>query len=241
MLKDRLPIKTPKRQAQAPEKAKAGPDLARWHSTRIRVNTFKTEEWPFLETLSYSNLSIGEEQSLSTVCALSWSEAAIGRHRRYVLAVLTTNLILSIWETNGEEGGWARVLVVNDALEDYLRNLAHGEELQRRKRVRTFEWNPRDKFEVPGLPDDLLEAKGLSLLAITNDSDEVICIRLQRRGFLALQNTPWQAEAFSHVPLTRPPDRRPFEPDSLFAEAMATGSLTWNEVLQSHAEFYVSD
>ena len=62
-------------------------------------------------------MSIGEEQSDSTVLAMAWSSPGMSRHQRPALAVLTTNHLLSLWASASDiedHSSWKRVLVFND-------------------------------------------------------------------------------------------------------------------------------
>ena len=64
-------------------------------------------------------MDLGEEQSITMVVACAWSPAGLGLHRRSVLAVLTTNHLLSLWQSNSdpqEPESWTRVLVINPTL-----------------------------------------------------------------------------------------------------------------------------
>ena len=62
-------------------------------------------------------MSIGEEQSDSTVTAITWSPPGLSRHQRPALAVLTTNHLLSLWASASDiedHSTWRRVLIFND-------------------------------------------------------------------------------------------------------------------------------
>ncbi|RMZ77861.1 hypothetical protein DV738_g4094, partial [Chaetothyriales sp. CBS 135597] len=95
-----------------------------WTTESVRVNRFSEHEWPRQELAAIRHLSIGEEQSESKVVALGWSPPGLGLHKRGVLAVLTSNLVLSLWESNGKPGTWRRALV------------------RRSQRIRAFTWLP---------------------------------------------------------------------------------------------------
>jgi Transcription factor IIIC subunit delta N-term len=126
-----------------------------FYSVKIRTNQFTYREWPIQDPLSYKNFSLGEEQSTCKVAALGWSPKGLGKHRRCVLGVLTSNCVLSLWEAEGhprELGSWGRAGMVNDALRGYFETVLGGdedvdkediEELKRKKRrIRAFDWSP---------------------------------------------------------------------------------------------------
>jgi hypothetical protein len=131
-----------------------------WHSLKIRTNQFAFREWPNQDPLSYKNFSLGEEQSNSKVTALAWSPEGLGKNRRCVLGVLTSNCVLSLWEAEfhpREAGSWKRTGIVNDALRKYFDGVLGGgdemdpddlEELKRKKRrIRSFTWSPKLRGE----------------------------------------------------------------------------------------------
>src|SRR4051812_9221037 len=89
---------------------------ANWSTSTLRVDQFDDEEWPEKALSTICHFSIGEEQSESHVAWVQFSPPGIGIHRRSVLAVLTSNLLLSLWETDGSQRGWKRTCVVNQLL-----------------------------------------------------------------------------------------------------------------------------
>ena len=107
-------ILTPKHSKLEKEHLKTAVDSP-WHTTTLRINNFDQTEWTYQSLAPLSRLSIGEEQSHSTVSALSWSPPGLAVHRRSVLAVLTTNLLLAFWETDGNLDTWKRTCIVNYA------------------------------------------------------------------------------------------------------------------------------
>lgn len=129
-----------------------------WTSTNIRVDMFTQEEWPERSLRSIRTFSIGAEQSESTVIALSWSTCGIGIHRRYVLGVLTSNLLLSIWETNGFEQGWRRTGIVNNRLD-----AAGDDTVVHAKHVRAFCWI------TPAIAAGDSKAAGQNLLVVEDN------------------------------------------------------------------------
>ena len=104
--------------------------------------------------LEISNSSIGEEQSPSTITALAWSPLGLAKHKRPVLAVLTSNHLLSLWASTSDmkvPASWQRVYVVNNALHYHLTlSSGHGSSWSRSEafderrmvRVRCMAWAP---------------------------------------------------------------------------------------------------
>ena len=137
-----------------------------WTTVHFRVNAFTHSEWPVLEPASFQHFSIGEEQSTSTVAALSWSPPGLAKHRRSVLAVLTSNLLLSLWSSISDPKDsktWKRVLVINRAL-----NVPEAPNLRQRRRIRAMSW-----AEPLG---QKTSKWGRFILAVANDNDELIFI-----------------------------------------------------------------
>ncbi|OAL36396.1 hypothetical protein AYO20_04292 [Fonsecaea nubica] len=122
-------------------KSLGDPGHKQWHTFTLRVNHFQQSEWPSQELATITQFSIGEELSESTVVSLSWSPAGLGIYRRSALAILTSNLILSLWESNGRLGVWQRTAIVNQ----YLPIPSSGDDTgssRRKQRVRAFHWLP---------------------------------------------------------------------------------------------------
>lgn len=113
----------------------------------LRVDTFDHDEWPDYPMASIADLSFGEEQSESIVVALAWSPPGLGIHRRCVLAVLTSNLVLSFWETNGSRNSWRRTCVINNHVRKQSLDRPHANSRQS-NRVRAFVWLPPLKLAV---------------------------------------------------------------------------------------------
>ena len=153
-----------------------------WHTESVQTNQFKEEEWPFQELTTLQNLSLGEEQSESIVTSLEWSPPGLGFHRRPVLAVLTSNLVLSLWESNGSPGSWNRVAVINR----YLSGSKNGSNDFRRRaqRIRCFAWLPPLKLPTT-------TKWGVHLLLTIDDSNLLSCIRVEGHQSIG---KPWIAD-----------------------------------------------
>ncbi len=153
--------------------------------------------------------SIGEEESTSSVAALLWSPPGPAKHKRSVLGVLTTNLVLSIWgSTNDpkEPGSWKRVMVINNLIEKYFEQLEEHQEIEAsrrrelirlRKRMRAFSWSQACHLEGEiGRYDKW----GASILAVTNDNNEIIFVHILRpNGHISTATKQWHAEVLGHL------------------------------------------
>ncbi|ODM22458.1 hypothetical protein SI65_00046 [Aspergillus cristatus] len=157
-----------------------------WHFSRFRTNLFTASEWPVIYPQDRQTFSIGAEQSNSTIVGLKWSPPGLARHRRCVLSVLTSNLMLSFYEPAGL-GKWTRIAIVNNALKSYFEPLVEEEGPRLRKStIRSFSWCPpikaprSDEASTPYSVPDAETRWGVQLLAVTNDDNEVIFLRTQR-------------------------------------------------------------
>ena len=129
-----------------------------WTHIRIRVNAFTHEEWPPKLPESFAEMSIGEEQARVTIASLAWSPYGIGKHGRSVLAVLTTNLLLSVWSPGGDPitvGSWQRVLIINET------------------RVRAMSWVPVGILSAKSQTSLIMKKRENCLLAVTDDRNGV--------------------------------------------------------------------
>ena len=106
--------------------------ITQWISFQIKVNEFTSDEWPpQLECSSFSGFDIGREQSNSHVIHIAWSPPGLAIHDRCVLAVLTSNGMVSLWASASDtrdQASWKRVLLVGNlfpvSLADTVRSLA---------------------------------------------------------------------------------------------------------------------
>lgn len=146
--------------------------LEPWTHVRITVSSFTFTEWPWQEPASFNDMSIGEEQARATVTALAWSPAGLATHRRSVLAVLTSNLILSFWASNADPSdanSWERVLVVNKALRP-------GSRLQ--QRIRSMAWSPTNPQCVDRYTPFPRKKWGIHLIAIADDNNGLYLLKV---------------------------------------------------------------
>ena len=143
----------------------------------IDAGTFTNAEWPFRDSLSWSIWSIGEELSERDVIALEWSSPGLGQFGRPVLAVLTANAALSIWECRGRtdiKGDWHRVLLLNHILQSSANgadtNVSSDDSNTRAaSRIRSFSWT-----RVQGHHDHTPALGGLAhCIAVSNDLGDI--------------------------------------------------------------------
>ena len=143
-----------------------------WTQVNITVSKFTTNEWPWQEQASFKDMSIGEEQARATVTALAWSPPGLAKHRRCVLAVLTSNLILSLWASSSnptDVDSWERVFIVNKAL-------SLGSRLQ--QRIRSMAWVPTNPQHVDRQTLFSGRKWGIPLLTIADDSNGLYFLKV---------------------------------------------------------------
>ena len=197
-----------------------------WRHLRITVSSFTFQEWPWQEPASFKDLSIGEEQARATVTALSWSPPGLAKYRRSVLAVLTSNLILSLWASNGNPtdlDSWERILVVNKALSPRTR-------LQ--QRIRSMAWAPTNPRHVDRRSPLSRRKCGMPLIAIADDCAGLYILKVSSP--FTGQSSKWSVEVIRHhiVPVSKSLGDRP----SLLSLAMNANLFvdhirfgTWND------------
>lgn len=166
-----------------------------WTTLHLRVDQFAEDEVQTQEPLSFANFSIGEELSNGSVVALEWSPPGLTKHKRCVLAVLTSNLVLSIWTPGVDPSKlseWRRVLVINQVLDRFFQSNQSsngmdddtGLEFSKRKqRVRAISWSPPARIDYGVKLPNKTELLAPTWMAVSNDCNEIIIMRMdyQRR------------------------------------------------------------
>ena len=149
------------------------------------MNAFTNAEWAPIFPQNRDDFSLAAEQSNSTVLGLAWSPPGLARFRRCVLAVLTSNLILSLWEPTGLKGQWTRVGIVNHALHSDPLNPTQETGLGlRRVNIRSFHWclplkAPSTSKGSASIHDS--ESRwGTHLLTVATDANEIALVRVRR-------------------------------------------------------------
>lgn len=169
-----------------PGKRNEKPTPTAWEHVQFRANTFTTREWPLPPQGKMENFSIGEELSTSTVTALAWSPPGLAMHRRPVLTVLTSNLLLSFWvpaSGNSANSTWQRVLVLNNSIKKSYKQMCLSKQIvepptgfQRKTRVRSMAWAPQVPRSAEKINSLSMESRLRSafLLAVATDDCEVL-------------------------------------------------------------------
>ena len=187
-------------------------DVPQWQHVPLQVPWFSNDELPVKDPAPLSNFSIGEEISPSVPIAIAWSPPGLAKYRRCALAVLTSNLVLSIWSAEGklqEESSWNRRLLVNHALTDYFSKsgTAHTshvsssveEQLRLRTRIRSFTWAPA--FPSTTYTMGTQTSYGRQYLAIANDDNQLIFLAVDSPTSTLGSLQCWEANVLAHLSL----------------------------------------
>ncbi|KAF2759972.1 hypothetical protein EJ05DRAFT_537156 [Pseudovirgaria hyperparasitica] len=187
-----------------------------WHRVQFRVNLWAFEELPRMRITSSKILSVGEEQSESEIAVMKWSLPGLAQYSRCALAILTTNLRLSLWAPLGDprkSSCWTRVLVLNTAMERYLSLPAPitdgptvDETLPRlRGRIRQFAWACPTR--VPTASD--IGSWSAHLLMAANENNEVFIMNVKTTKDTC-QSLRWSVEVMEHFTIaTKNKDKGP--------------------------------
>ncbi|KAL8944884.1 MAG: hypothetical protein Q9216_000174 [Gyalolechia sp. 2 TL-2023] len=203
-------ILIPRRGSHRDQQNASKPDP--WVHISFRINTYTVSEWPTQELDDLDSFCVGEEQSSSTVIALSWSSVGLAKHKRSALAVLATNHVLSLWASMSDmktASAWERVLLVNNALGTPDQRITPQGEgtltsfgiLRRSARIQSMSWAPIKPDNSAHYKTDLQSATSESYnpihyLAVTNDTDEVVILLIHSR-WTHHRNSLWEAQIVS--------------------------------------------
>ncbi|GFN18397.1 hypothetical protein AtubIFM56815_000124 [Aspergillus tubingensis] len=233
---DHVQILTPKNAAERLGHDTSQSPINNWHSVRFRVNVFTNNEWPTIYPQNRDNFSLGAEQSLSNVVALAWSPPGLAKYRRCVLAVLTSNLLLSLYEPVGSQGKWTRVGILNGALKTHFNSTVQEDGmLLRKSSIRAFAWSPPLKLTAERhiTPYSVLPAEsrwGFHLLSVANDDNDVVVLRIHRppTGL----GPPYEAGVLSVNSFQDTDEHYPkLQPSSIFSEILRSKikilSMSW--------------
>ena len=210
----------------------------------LRSNIFQADEVPVRKPPSFDTFSIGEEPSSGLAIKVSWSPSGLSKHSRCALAVLTSNLALSIWAPGTlprSPASWRRVLVVNHALllhfgqqGSRVNSLNDTSTRRSRQRIRCFVWShPRPSSGSMLMCQPISENLSNHILAVSNDTGEVSSrIAAQQR---------WSATVLHHVPLSSSASSMNSNPSALFEDFLHNRgffhALSWSPwVLQRNEE-----
>lgn len=140
--------------------------------------------------------------------AIAWSPPGLAKHKRSALAVLTSNLILSLWDPGPnptETSSWKRATVVNSCLERYFTDLKVPESsLRKRRRIRSVGW-------ATAIPKILKwkQTPGF-MLAVINDHHEVIFLNISSSSQLKGDSAHVLGH-HEHVPANKKSRQRAYE------------------------------
>ncbi|KAL6715122.1 hypothetical protein ACLMJK_007384 [Lecanora helva] len=176
-----------------------------WTHVHFEANVFTYDEWPAQKQASFADMSIGEEQAKVVVLAIAWSPPGLAKHKRSVLAVLTSNLLVSLWAPGGDPTDpdqWKRVLIINV------------------KRIRSMAWALIQSQSVEFR--SLLSAKkwGTALLAVGNDYNELSFLTVSSP--YNSDSTEWKSITLGHA-IIPPVQKQVHRP-----------SLLWDELSAKH-------
>lgn len=181
-----------------------------WRQIQFRINNFTVDEWPIQEPDCFDHFSIGEEQSTSVVTALAWSPPGLAMHKRSVLAVLTSNLVVSFWASVADPvvtASWQRVFVLNHAVEKSWERRCFSKQLpmptesqlRRKLRIRSMAWAPRIR-QWPEKYQHSVETKwGMFLIAVANDDGEVVLLLISSP--YTTESTSWDSHIVKLISL----------------------------------------
>ncbi|GAB7344342.1 hypothetical protein MBLNU457_2205t2 [Dothideomycetes sp. NU457] len=160
----------------------------RWTVLSIDASSFTHDEFPLLDPAPWSAFDVGEELSDRFVTSHSWSPPGLGKHGFCVLAVLTSNHVLSLWGFSGRPDSsedWHRITIVNKVLNGVYDD---------RRRIHSFAWLP-----VPFSPAEQEGPGGRTSnrshhLAVCDDLGNIHLIKVGSRDDLAESKTLYQME-----------------------------------------------
>ncbi|RMY41837.1 hypothetical protein D0865_12176 [Hortaea werneckii] len=171
-------------------------DNSHWTSIVFEANAFTASEIPRQAPLSFPSLSVGEEISTWQVQRVKWSSPGIARYGGCLLAVLTSNHALSLWECGGKADllrSWNRKIVLNDALRKHygypstIPDDSDAEAFARQRcarqvslRIKSFCWSPYQE-QSRGGPHEMLSSVANTeahLLAVSTEGGDICILRL---------------------------------------------------------------
>ncbi|OJJ54242.1 hypothetical protein ASPSYDRAFT_161355 [Aspergillus sydowii CBS 593.65] len=215
---------------------------ADWHRTRFRANVFTTNEWPVMFPQPRDNFSVGAEQSLSTVVGVAWSPPGLAKYRRSVLAVLTSNMVLSLYALSGTSERWLRIAIVNQALEIFFRESIENNTLTtrfqsffrrdaedksprtRKTNIRAFSWTPPLKVPAKNQLYSGPESRwGVPLVTVANDDNDLVFLQVQQPESQQGSSGSLDVEAVSSIHLPASPSYgQVLQPGSILSSALQT-------------------
>jgi len=241
----------------SPRLKDSGPDDLHWDDCLIKVNAYTISENPVLDPLSSAHFSVGEELSIRHVLSLQWSSPGFGQNGRCVLAVLTTDHVLSIWECEGRPSVstcWKRRLIVNHAISKHYERTgtarsasgqdAHMQFGRKRvqQRIRAFTWSPPLYKDWAGDRVTPFLSRGHHFLAVSTESGDVLLVGVQPPyDVLRPEVATWSAEVIHNLELggqtggamnadgsSATPESYSRNDESVVADYLAWGPWRWD-------------
>ncbi|KZM23505.1 uncharacterized protein EKO05_0000232 [Ascochyta rabiei] len=223
-------------------------EVPQWQHVPLQVPWFSNDELPVKDTAPLPNYSIGEEISPSVPTAIAWSPSGLAKHRRCALAVLTSNLVLSIWSAEGKlqaESSWNRRLLLNDALADFFSNSVTAqtsrvasdaeEQTRLRTRIRAFTWAPA----LPSASNTMgtQTSYGQEYLVIANDDNQLLFLGVDSPTSTLGLSQSWKATVLTHMSLELEEDcifTGPLFFDDLMKQQRFISHVAWSPWLMQH-------
>jgi Transcription factor IIIC subunit delta bet-propeller domain len=143
--------------------------------------------------------------------------------------VLTSNLVLSIWEVADGRAKWTRVLIVNQDLRQYFTPRVGEDEavIQRKQRIRSFSWSPSCEISRSSDLESCNRSGlrqhnwGFHFLVIANDSNDVVFVKISGQRGSSDSGRRLFPDVLSHYELQPSRTKYPqVQPDSLFAASL---------------------
>lgn len=187
---------------------------------------FTNSEWPNYLPGNRDDFSVAADLSESNVVGLAWSPAGLGKYRRSVLAVLTSNLVLSLWEPIGLKKQWTRVAITNHVFWSQLQpSQDPSSHAFRKVNIRSFTWCESLKPSTPTAGASFLHSHesrwGIPLLMVVNDFNEVMLVQVRRSDPTNSPSKPYDLQILAFHSLKNPETKdSPFCSGSLFEKAM---------------------
>ncbi|XPS97382.1 hypothetical protein M3J09_006613 [Ascochyta lentis] len=213
-------------------------DVPQWQHVPLQVPWFSNDELPVKDAAPLSNYSVGEEISPSVPTAIAWSPPGLAKHRRCALAVLTSNLVLSVWSAEGKlqaESSWNRRLLINHALADYFSNSVTAqtsriasdaeEQVRLKTRIRAFTWAPA----LPSASNTMgtRTSYGRQYLVVANDDNQLVFLGVDSPTSTLGSSQSWKASVLTHMSLE-------VEEGSIFTDPLYFDDLMKQQRFISH-------
>jgi hypothetical protein len=143
--------------------------VGQWHQPdTIPANLFSYTEQRTIDPPTIADVEAGNSHFFSPIRRLSWSTLGIGVYKRHVLAVLTKNWLLSIWESDGTAASWQRTCLVND----FVKTDSAANQQQHIK-IRAFSW-----LQPAPLPET--RKRLCQYLVVIDDDANASLLRIQK-------------------------------------------------------------